>query len=106
MGDNDDLDGFSELSLSAWVYPKSFTNPSSNRIIDKDGSYIFQFSGTAGTLYGRITNSTGDGAWATCSGFSLDTWEHAGLIYNGSYVQLYKGGLPCGSVSPTISSLP
>jgi len=95
------------LSISAWIYPRSFGGGNAGRIYDK-----FQYSGSpAGTSF-YIDNNVGTNAIGYNTGIllettvrrisnqvTLNTWQHFAISHNGSTatVTFYKNGASIGS---------
>jgi len=95
------------LSITAWIYPRSFGGGNAGRIYDK-----FQYTGLqAGTSF-YIDNNLGINAIALSSGVLLatnvsrlnnqvilNTWQHFAISHNGSNstITFYKNGASIGS---------
>jgi hypothetical protein len=95
------------LSITAWIYPRSFGGGNAGRIYDK-----FQYTGLqAGTSF-YIDNNLGTNAIALSSGVllatnvsrlnnqvTLNTWQHFAISHNGSNstITFYKNGASIGS---------
>ncbi len=101
----------SGISLSCWVYA---TNPSPN-YPNFDGIAGFRNETTCDfyllhltttSLEARFRNSTGTNYDATVPGFSINTWQHLVMTYDGSSLKVYLNGTQAASVpaSGSISS--
>jgi hypothetical protein len=106
------------LSITAWIYPRSFGGGNAARIYDK-----FQYSPPAGTPAGTsfyIDNSAGINAIAYNAGIvfgtgiarlnnqvTLNTWQHFAISHLGSAqtVTFYKNGASIGSSGNMLSPI-
>ena len=104
------------LSISAWIYPRSFGGGNSARIYDK-----FQYSPPFGTPAGTsffIDNNVGINAISYSAGIvfgtgvarinnqvNLNTWQHFAISHLGSAqtVTFYKNGASIGSSTNMLS---
>lgn len=100
------------MSLSCWVYA---TNPAPNypnfdgiagfRNESTCDFYLLHLSATS--LEARFRNSTGTAYTATAPGFSINTWQHVVITYDGTSLKVYINGsqkisVPAsGSISST-----
>ena len=103
--DSDSLDINDAITISAWIYPKSWGGGTTGRIVDK----------TIGTAYGFFVWSSGGGKvsfyWydgtsthqisSSDGSVSLDSWQHAVVTYDKSTVRFYINGVPKGSSPQT-----
>lgn len=96
VGSGASLDNIRTLTISAWIYPRSYGSGAAplGRIIDKNqasnGWILFLCQATA-NCSGTVTNSfkfvqgfsTTGGFWtATSNSISLNTWTHIAITYN------------------------
>jgi hypothetical protein len=86
--------GNNRVTLNVWFYPTESSYPMILAGTNFNGSTTFQgyqlwINGT--TLYGRISGS-GTTFVDLAYGFSLNTWIHATLTYDGSTARLYVNG--------------
>ena len=90
-----------KLTISAWLYPTSFTGWSS--AVQKtssedwaDGFGLIHNSGD-GTNITFYINTALNGEGRASVALDLDSWNHIVGVYNGSSVQIYKNGVLSGS---------
>lgn len=90
-----------KLTISAWLYPTSFTGWSS--AVQKtssedwsDGFGLIHNSGD-GTNITFYINTALSGEGRASVALDLDSWNHIVGVYNGSSVQIYKNGVLAGS---------
>ncbi|MFH1473594.1 MAG: LamG-like jellyroll fold domain-containing protein [Candidatus Aenigmatarchaeota archaeon] len=101
VDDDDTLDMTDELTIAAWIYPRSFGENDYGRIVDKNfyGAY---------SLYVRLSNPNGfaigiSGSSRTSFGnvITLNTWQHVAVTFNrsapGNTIIFYVNGNPAGA---------
>ncbi|MBK7114391.1 MAG: T9SS type A sorting domain-containing protein [Flavobacteriales bacterium] len=98
------LVGATSCSLTCWVYPRNaapaypdfdgfagFRNE-----VDAD-FYLLQIA-PFNTIEGRLQNSDEEVFTVTYGGLVLNTWQHLGLVYNGSMLAIWYNGVEVASV--------
>ncbi|MFH1641356.1 MAG: LamG-like jellyroll fold domain-containing protein, partial [Nanoarchaeota archaeon] len=104
--DKDMLDGMITLTVSAWIYPRSFSNSVYGTIIQKSDAVLAQYtmftsgSGDAGWInYGIWAVSPAGWNWVSASGVKKYEWSFMTLVYNGSQMVGYVNGAKVGNKS-------
>lgn len=98
IADNASLSGMAELTVSAWVYPRSFGEKNYGRIVAKNDPTVYVlFCGTADaaeSFQGYINGTKATGAAYSCV---LNTWQHVVLWYNGATIRIFVNGVQSGA---------
>ncbi len=92
------LDLPTALSVSAWVYPRSYPSSDLSTIVSKDENFEFHLdtSGRVNWWWGGGSNEM------TSSGVvPLNTWTHITIVYANGSQQIYLNGVLAGSHSDT-----
>jgi nitrogen fixation protein len=101
VANNASLNPTANISLEAWIYPRSPLNSISAPIIKKAGEgsgqsdgYTLEFSGTSGVLFGVY----GGGQWYATAPASvpMNQWSHVAGVYNGTSLSIYVNGALVG----------
>lgn len=96
------------LTISAWIFPKTFGGGGYGRILDKgDGTKGYSFyvkqstSGISFITYGGVISNSNSGVIA------LNKWQHAVVVYDEitKAVTFYIDGLPVGSSANAVNPL-
>ena len=98
------------ITIAAWIYPKSFGGGTKGRIFDKNDAsptvgYDLQLEDT--TVNDGFAWVLGNGAASTSSNanvIQLNQWQHVVLSYNGSNCNFYVDGTSAGSPAFTTNS--
>lgn len=89
------------MTISAWIYPRSLGETSEGRIVDK------QQGATSGyRLHLDINNSltfrvSGTKRTSNVNAITLNTWQQVLVTYDGSNVRFYVNSVPAGTVAET-----
>ncbi len=99
------------ITVSAWIYPKSYGGGSKGRIMDKwGGSLGYWFAvdnstATNGLLFGANVGNTGDGCY-TSNVITLNQWQYVvATVDSNKLCSLYVNGALVGTPS-TITNFP
>ncbi len=100
MGAPSNLNITGPITISAWVYPRSFGGNSRGRIVDKDGAatagYLFlvdNFNVSNGFSFMVNTTVIPDSRFSAPNAITLNAWQHVVASFNGTTVTLYKDGV-------------
>lgn len=102
IADNTDLDSGAQLSISAWIYPRSAGESSYGRIISKyagvaDGWEFFLGNGNGNKLGIKINNNN---LFSESGALSFNTWYHVAVTYKaGTGASFYINGSLAGTDS-------
>jgi hypothetical protein len=85
-----DANGKTQLTISAWIYPKSDGEGNSGRILDKLGAtangyycYVWNEAASAvGVKFYFAMNGASNVAMQMNGGITLNTWTHIVIVYN------------------------
>jgi len=99
LSDPQSISGLPQISVSAWIHPK--TQGVWRGIIGSEGSGAYHFQLQDGNRLEFYLYGVGDGVLSTTyfSSSNLDRWHHVVGVYNGSTVKLYVNGIEEASKS-------
>lgn len=87
---------FGNITIIAWIYPRSFGQSNYGRITDKSNSFMFYVYNNTGeeSLNFYFYNSTGTSSQSIASSHSiqLNKWQHVAVTYNGTHAVFYVNG--------------
>jgi hypothetical protein len=87
--DHDDLDGMSNFTMEAWIYPTDTSGE--NIILNKESTY--EMAVRNGILQAAIeTTDPASWAWQGTQSISANTWTHVAVVYDGSNMKFYING--------------
>ncbi|KKQ06957.1 MAG: Carbohydrate-binding CenC domain protein [Candidatus Moranbacteria bacterium GW2011_GWE2_36_40] len=103
VSDKDSLDGMAQLTLSAWINPKS-EGGGYPRIIEKGNGYPYIFLFVGNNL---SCNIGAEGITTTTSPLAgkYNSWHHVDCVYDGANISIYFDGVSIASTPKTGSVL-
>jgi hypothetical protein len=114
VSSNPSLEGFSTITISAWIYPTedASVNVNGGRIVSKsNGTSGDDYALTYGSVndeklrFRVTTGATVNADSSSATAIELNKWQHVVGVYNGVTMELYVDGFPIGLVStPTNQS--
>jgi uncharacterized protein (TIGR02145 family) len=108
IGDsNQSLEGFSNITLEAWVYRTGNIQSAASRIISKSNgvsSDDYYLAAYIGDYWFRITTSTKKSLDSNVSS-NLYAWQHVVGVYDGSIMRIYVNGSDSGETAPAYGTL-
>ena len=97
----DALDGAAPMTVSAWIYPRSFGELSAGRIVDSNnagvGGYIFRLN-TSNQLSLQIGGGTVN---SNTGAITLNSWQHITLVYDAVVARFFVNGVSVGAPALT-----
>jgi len=99
--DKDNLDGMSQLTLSAWINPRtSGIGTSFGRIIEKGNGSSYNFLFVGNNLECDIGVTAVGSTTSPLSG-KYNSWHHVDCVYDGANVSIYLDGVSVASAAKT-----
>jgi len=99
VSDSPSLD-VDNITITAWIYPKSLGKVDKGRIVDKAGAYEFYvYNDSTVPQYNyslsfySYNDSSHDQSWSTAYSVQLNQWQHVAVTYDGKYVKFYINGI-------------
>jgi predicted GH43/DUF377 family glycosyl hydrolase len=93
FGDRNNLEGFSALTISAWIYPYSY--PQSGEIVKKDGVYLLRENNAgSGSVAFMVWDSSGNRRELDVPDAYLlkNQWSLITATWDGFRIRIYKNG--------------
>jgi predicted nucleotidyltransferase len=109
MGDPNSLDIVGQLTISAWIYPRTTGGGGLGRIFDKNSSvtgtagyvlYLQNITVTNGLTFGigDLSGSPARSVISSANAVTLNQWQHVVVTYDGSkLVKIYVNNVVVGS---------
>jgi len=105
VADSDSLDIASDLTISAWIYPRTLGANDQGRIVDKasqDGTVGYVFRMNSASRIGMQQSGIVGGIDSSDNAIILNAWNHVvGVVQSGIDVTLYANGMVVGTGSLT-----
>jgi len=97
IANDDEISGLAEITVEAWINPK--TSGVWRGIIGSEGTGAYHFQIQTGNLLQFYVYGPGDDAFSTTSfsGSNLNKWFHVVGTYDGSTIKVYVNGVEEGS---------
>lgn len=94
------LDLDTELTISAWINPKSFPSSGLKSIVSKDENYEFHIDNNGEIYWWWTIESGARRSFATSgAGLSLNTWHHVAVTYKSGRQRIYVDGVERGAAA-------
>lgn len=102
IADNDLLDISDELTITAWIHPRSLPSSDLMTILSKDENYEFHINGSA-QINWWWNNASGSTQQFSTTGTALveDTWYHIAIVYTDGAQSIYIDGVERGTATFT-----
>ena len=107
INDDNSLDLTDELTITAWIYPRSFGENNFGRIVDKEFNLAYSFYIRSATPDSITLGIEGTSYHSNQDVIDLNRWQHVAVIFNrsNSQIKFYVNGQSEGSTTRS-SSIP
>ncbi len=97
-GNNSPLDLATELTVTSWIYPRSYPRSGLMSIVSKDENFEYHLNtnGTVNWWWGGGSNEMN-----STTAVPLNTWSHVAIVYQDGSQQIYINGVLAGTHSDT-----